>query len=327
MPVKFIFDEELERNRKDLKSIIDFMDEDIETKRKTDLLLTIMWGAVRSFVKTPIIMQQEIQKPEIKQTPVTLLNKLFGKKDIQPMVRKIPEKPKESEIKKEEKQPEKPTTPQVIEKNLILDKITDKVLASVKVLDKYTLIEPQINDNDNKVLAKVLRKKPKNMEKGWNLINKYGKRFNIPPDNFTSIKYYVVNFLFGLGKIEPLVYDKDISEIICEGINKPIKVRYADKILGTNIIYTNKEDLDNFIYDVAYRSKQKINKRKPTATFSYREMNFECAVGFEKNSDSRFTIKKAIQNQLPNQPNIQLPLTSTQQSLNPQTAQNPLSWT
>ena len=96
MPVKFIFDEELERNRKDLKSIIDFMDEDIETKRKTDLLLTIMWGAVRSFVKTPIIMQQEIQKPEIKQTPVTLLNKLFGKKDIQPMVRKIPEKPKES---------------------------------------------------------------------------------------------------------------------------------------------------------------------------------------------------------------------------------------
>ena len=149
MPVKFIFDEELERNRKELQSIIDFMDEDIGTKKKADLLVTIMWGAVKSFVKIQPVIQEQIKKPEIKQSPVTLLNKLFGKRDIKPVVKKIPEKSKE---KPKSKIKEKPPEPQVIEKKLILDKITDKVLASVKVLDKYALTEPQIDENDNKVL-------------------------------------------------------------------------------------------------------------------------------------------------------------------------------
>ncbi|MEK6936921.1 MAG: hypothetical protein AABW58_02520 [Nanoarchaeota archaeon] len=321
MPVKFIFDEELERNRKQLQSIIDFMDEDIETKRKADVLLTITWGAVRSFVKTqPITIQEEIKKPDINQSPVTLLNKLFGKRDIQPVVKKIPEKPKE--IKVEKPVGEKPPEPQVIEKNLIMDKMTDKVLASVKVLDKYILIEPVIDENDNKVLARVLKEKPKNMEKGWKLINKYLKKFNSPPDHATNIKYYVVNFLFGLGKLEPLVYDKDITEIICEGTNKPLKVKYTDKVLETNIVYAKKEDLDNFIYSVAYRAKpiglfsqnKKITKKAPNTSFSYRDMAFECSVGFEKGSDSKFTVRKTVQP-------VSQPLPKNQQT------QNPLSWT
>ncbi len=330
MPVKFIFDEELERNRKELQSIIDFMDEDIETKRKADVLLTIMWGSVKTFVKIQPVILEEIKKPEIRQSPVTLLNKLFGKKDIQPIVRKIPEKPKAPETKKEEKKPEeKPPEPQTKEKNLILDKMTDKVLASVKVLDKYVLAEPQIDDNDNKVLAKVLKKRPKNMEKGWKLINKYSKKFNTPPDHATNIKYYVVNFLFGLGKIEPLVYDKDITEIICEGTNKPIKVKYAEKILETNIVYAKKEDMDNFIYDVAYRAKQKIKKKKPAAAFAYRDMNFECTIGFEKGSDSKFMIKKIASQNLDINA---LPLVPGSQPSQPSQLakpgnQNPLSWT
>ena len=327
MSVKFIFDEELEKNRKELQSIIDFMDEDIATKEKADVLVTIMWGAVRSFVKTPLVSEQEIQKPDIKQAPISLLNKLFGKKDIQPVVKKIPEKPKEPEIKPQEKIPEKPKEPEIIQKNLILDKVTDKVLAYVKVTDKYYLVDPQIDDNDNKALLKVLRKKPKNMEKGWKVITKYGKKFNIQPDHFTNIKYYVVNFLFGIGKIEPLVYDKDITEIICEGANKPIKVRFTDKLLETNILYTKKEDLDNFIYELTSRSKppglfsagQKITKKKPTAAFNYRDMNFECTVGFN-GADSKFTIKKSASQ-------ISQNAASSSNLQQNQTQQNPLSWT
>lgn len=298
MSVKFIFDEELERSKKELQSIIDFMDEDIETKRKADVLLTLTWGAVRSFVK-PQIIEKEI-KPEIKQRPVTLLNRLFGKRDIQPLVKKIPEKPKEQpKLEIMEAKIEKPKEPEIVEKNLILDKITDKILASVKITDKYYLSEPKIDDNDTKVLDKVLRKKPKTMDKGWKLITKYGQKFNIPPDHFTNIKYYVVNFLYGLGKVEALIYDKDISEIICEGFNKLMKVKYQDKIIETNIIYTKKEDLDNFILNIAYRANQKIKNKKPSASFIYREMNFDCTVGFEANSDSKFSIKKktVIENQ------------------------------
>ena len=61
--------------------------------------------------------------------------------------------------------------------------------------------------------------------------------------------------------------------------------------METNIIFAKKEDLDNFIYNISYRVKQKINKRKQTAAFSYRDMNFECTVGFN-NADSKFIIKK-----------------------------------
>lgn len=291
MPIKFIFDEELEKSEKDLRSIVDFMDEDIVIKKKADVLMTIMFGAVKTFVRTPLITEQEILKTDIKQTPITLLNKLFGKKDIQPKIKKIPEKPKLQEIKKEEKKES-----EIIQKDLILDKVTNRILANVKITDKYYLVEPQIDNNDTLVLTKVLRKSPKNMEKGWKLITKYGKKFNIQPEHFTNVKYYVVNFLFGLGKIEPLVYDKEVLEIICEGTNKAVKVKFQDKILETNIIYSKKEDLDNFIYALSYRVKQKIKKNIPTITFLYREMNFECTIGFN-GADSKFAVKKAVQQQ------------------------------
>ena len=83
----------------------------------------------------------------------------------------------------------------LIQKDLILDKITNKVLAYVKLTDKYYIIEPILDENDTKLLNKILYKQPKNMDKGWNLINKFGKKFNVPPDHFTNIKYFVVNFL------------------------------------------------------------------------------------------------------------------------------------
>jgi hypothetical protein len=285
MAINFIFDEELETNRKELQSILDFMNEDQQLKKKADVLTTFVWAAVRSLVKPPVFTLEELKKPEIKESPVTLLNKWFGKKDVRPIIKKLPAPIPKPEVKKEESKPE------VIQKNLILDKITEKVLAYVKVTDKYFLIEPQINEDDTKVLAKILKKKPKNMDKGWKLISKYGKKFNVPTDHFTNIKYYVVNFLFGLGRIEPLVYDKAITEIICEGANKPLKVKYNDKLFETNIIFAKKDDLDNFIYNIAYRVKQKINKRQQKASFSYREMGFECIIGFD-NSDSKFIIKK-----------------------------------
>mgnify|MGYP001566808378 FL=1 len=196
MAINFIFDEELESNRKELQSILDLMNEDEQLKKKADVLTTFVWAAVRSLVKPPVVTFEELKKPEIKESPVTLLNKLFGKKDVRPIIRKLPEPIIKPQIKKPEIKEE--PKPEVIQKNLILDKITDKVLAYVKITDKYFLIEPQINDDDTKVLAKILKKKPKNMDKGWKLISKYGKRFNVQTDHFTNIKYYVVNFLLAL---------------------------------------------------------------------------------------------------------------------------------
>jgi len=286
MGINFIFDEELEKSKKELQQVINTLEEDTETKRKSELLKTFARAVALSLKKPDQIIEHELIKPEIKQKPLTILNKLIARRDIHPIVKKIPLKPKPELQQVQEKKPE------IIQKDLILDKITNKVLAYVKITDRYFIIEPQLEENDINILNKVLSKRPKNMEKGWKLISKYGKKFNVLTDHFTNIKYYVVNYLYGLGKIEPLVYDKDITEIYCEGTNKPIKVKYNNKLLETNITYKSKEDLNTFIFDLAYKAKQKIKKKSPSATFNYRDLYFECTASFTEDTDSKFIIKK-----------------------------------
>ncbi len=289
MGINFIFDEDLERSRNELQEIIDTLDEDVEIKRKSDILNKFTYAIILSLKKPELLKQQtkeEFLRPNLQQKPLKLLSRLFMR-DIQPVVKKVPLKQVIiQEVKPVEKKPE------IIQKDLILDKITNKVLAYVKLTDKYYLIEPMIDDNDTKVLNKVISKNPKNMEKGWKLISKYGDKFKVTSDHFTNIKYYVVNFLYGLGKIEPLIYDKDIQEIYCDGPTKPIKVKYNDKVIETNLAYLTKEDLDNFIYNLSYKVKQKIKKNNQKIIFNYRDLYFECTISFSPESTSSFLIKK-----------------------------------
>ena len=292
MSIKFLFDNELERSRKELQEIIDSLDQEdnSQIEKKADVLKKFSYAIVHSLIKPELIRKEELIKPNIDQRKVSLISRIFTK-DIHPVVKKIepksvPQPVVQPVIPQVEKKPE------IIQKDLILDKITNKVLAYVKLTDKYYIIEPILDENDTKLLNKVLYKHPKNMDKGWKLISKFGKKFNVPPDHFTNIKYFVVNFLFGLGRIEPLVYDKDIKEIYCEGPNKALKVKFNDKVIETNITYRSKEELNNFLLDLSYRVNQKLKKNNPSITFNYRDMYFECSMSFSEISDSKFTIKK-----------------------------------
>ena len=285
--IHFIFDEELERSTQELQEIIDVIEEDTKTKRKAEVLEMFARAVALAMKKPEPLTSEELKEPlEIKQKPRVLLSRML-RKDVRPIVKKIQPKqvpvfnPKIEEPKQE-----------IIKKDLIKDKITDKVLAYVKVTDRYNLIEPHLDDNEIKVLNKILKKRPKNMDKGWKKIQKYGRIFKVPEDNLNNIKYFVVNYLFGLGKIEPLVYDKDVTEIHCENYNAPLKVDYNGKIIETNISFSSKEQLDNFILELASKAGQKIKRKKPSVSFNYRDLYFECTVGFEKDSISKFLIKK-----------------------------------
>ena len=296
MAIHFLFDEELENSTKELQGLIDSLNEDAETRKKVEILNTFTWAVIHSLkkpqVQQPQLTREEIyRRVEVKQKPLSVLSRLFVK-DIPPVVKKIlPKEIPKPEVKIVEP---KLQEPQIIQRDLIKDKITDKVLAYVKITDKYYLIEPILDENDTNVLNKVLYKRPKNMEKGWGLISKYGKKFNVQPDHFTNIKYFVVNFLYGLGRVEALVYDKDVREIYCDGLNKPVKVKLNDKLVETNILYKSKQEIDNFIYELSYKVKQKIKKNNPAIKFSYRDMDFECIIGFAENTESKFTIIKKI---------------------------------
>ncbi len=290
MGIKFLFDEELETSRKELQEVIDSLDQEDNSgvEKKADVLKKFSYAIVHSLMKPQFVKKEELLKPNIEQRKISLLSRFFTK-DIHPIVKKI--EPKQIQIEKPVLKPAE-KKPEIIQKDLILDKITNKVLAYVKLTDKYYIIEPILDENDTKVLNKVLYKRPKNMEKGWKLISKYGSKFNVTPDHFTNIKYFVVNFLYGLGRIEPLVYDKDIKEIYCDGFNKPVKIKYIDKPVDTNIIYPTKEELNNFIYDLSFKVKQKIKRDNPTITFNYRDLYFECTISFSELTDSKFVIKK-----------------------------------
>lgn len=287
--IHFILDEDLEHSTKELQSIINAVDKDTNIEKKANVLKKFVRAAVYSLKPQNLIRKEELIKPRIQQKPLTLLSRLFVSNSPAPVVKRI--------LPKKETVVIKPIVPQeikqeLIQKDLILDKITNKVLAYVKLTDKYYLVEPILDDNDTKVLNKVLYKRPKNMEKGWKLISKYGSKFSVPTDHFTNIKYFVVNFLFGLGRVEPLVYDKDIKEIYCDGANKPVRIKFNDKILETNITYPSKEELDIFLCDLGYRVKQKLKKKNPKINFNYREMNFEVSMSFTPDQQSTFIVKK-----------------------------------
>jgi type IV secretory pathway ATPase VirB11/archaellum biosynthesis ATPase len=89
-----------------------------------------------------------------------------------------------------------------------------------------------------------------------------------------------------------LIYDKDIKEIYCESQGMPLKVKYGDSLMETNISYSSKEQLDNFLLELAAKAGQKIKKKNPSVSFNYRDLYFECTVGFNENEVSKFIVKK-----------------------------------
>ena len=81
-----------------------------------------------------------------------------------------------------------------------------------------------------------------------------------------TYKYYVLRDFIGLGKIEPLMQDRQIEDISCDGINIPIYVYHRDPKLGslrTNIRFSSQEELDSFVNKLSERCGKTISVAKP----------------------------------------------------------------
>ncbi|MEK6826794.1 MAG: hypothetical protein AABX90_04150, partial [Nanoarchaeota archaeon] len=179
-----------------------------------------------------------------------------------------------------------------IHKDIIKDKITSKVLASAEISDRYVVNEPELDEADLLVLDKLKKKrKIKNLEAGWKLIQKYGKKFKIQNGHDTKIKYYVVNDIFGLGRIEPLLHDPEISAIYCDDYNN-IRVELQNKKLETNLKFASNEELKNFIVQASHKLGEKINKKNPAADGALRGFSFH--LDLDENLDNPSFIIKRI---------------------------------
>ncbi|MCS7134420.1 MAG: hypothetical protein NZ889_00990 [Candidatus Pacearchaeota archaeon] len=91
----------------------------------------------------------------------------------------------------------------------------------------------------------------------------------------------------GFGKLDPLLQDKEISLIKCEGKGIPIKVAKNERMVSTDIILENSE-IEGIIKRFSFLSGKKISEPFFTAQFK----NLKLVAINSKNLGVRFIISK-----------------------------------
>ncbi len=304
--IHFVFDEEWDEQEKELRQILHETNSP-QLHKNVFVLESLMRAAAMGFVGKKIIKKnpdemlgEEVTKSkyyqkilniptgvEVLPVPVpsteNIMQPEYEFKEVPQYTQKIilePESKEKIDFSKSRRD----------KVNLIVDRITKRVLASVNIDKDYLLEEPKLDEIDLVVLEKVKDKKIKNMEQGWKLIQKYAKKYGINPGHDTLIKYYIVNDVFGLGKIEPLLHDKDLESIKCDGPMKNLIVEVNGKNYKSNLLFHD-EDLRNFIVVMANKLGKKLNKKNWSISGELRGVIFKLSMGENLNMPS-FLIKR-----------------------------------
>lgn len=151
-----------------------------------------------------------------------------------------------------------------LKNEIIYEVIEPKLTESLKnILEEIKNIIIDTIDVD---LREIKKKEAKTyLENAFFNALKYIKK-NLTQDDIEILKYYVFRDFFGLGKIEPLLNDSNIEDISCDGINIPVYVYHRNPSLGslkTNIVFSAKQELDNFVIKLAERCGKTISISKP----------------------------------------------------------------
>jgi flagellar protein FlaI len=107
--------------------------------------------------------------------------------------------------------------------------------------------------------------------------------------------YYLEKDLIGYSKIDGLIFDPYIEDISCLGINKPVYIyhrKYGNA--RTNIIFTDEEELDDFITRIVHRQGKHVSIAHPIVDLTLPGKH-RLAVAFGKETTpagSSFTIRK-----------------------------------
>ncbi|MFB6077206.1 MAG: type II/IV secretion system ATPase subunit, partial [Candidatus Nanohaloarchaea archaeon] len=93
-----------------------------------------------------------------------------------------------------------------------------------------------------------------------------GREFNIDPEAREVIQYYAYRNFVGLGKIEPLMNDKYIEDISCDGTGIPVYVYHRNPDVAsveTDVVFEDDEDLDSFVRKLAQRCGRSVSMAEP----------------------------------------------------------------
>lgn len=150
-----------------------------------------------------------------------------------------------------------------------------------EVAHQYHVVEPELTEFEHQLLDFVLRDLRDvliHSDRNWapedatetqvvfketmaDLLDEYG--LVIQPDSFYRVYYYVWRTYIGYGKLDPLMRDRRIEDISCDGYDIPVYVYHEDyQDLRANIAYS-KEELDSFVIRLAQEAGKNISLEKP----------------------------------------------------------------
>lgn len=226
----------------------------------------------RAYKKTIKTKVEEKKEPEKKQIEKKLL--LEKKQELLKKIEKLKQKTEQIKV------PE-PTK----EKELILSKETGKPLVTTEFKDsKYYVREPILTEQDKNILKELKTTNIDNKQRLIDKLKEFCTKFNIEYSDahYDKIRYYLVRDLKRYGKISPLLEDKDVKEIVCEGANKPIIISYQNKEdILTDVIFTSDEELNNFVLSLAKKANQKVSVENPFLNTNIENMNLQATLGSE----------------------------------------------
>lgn len=175
----------------------------------------------------------------------------------------------------------------------------------------YSLVEPHITDKDRKIIEDVkreleerldidfmkigqIRAKELLMEEIKNIIS--GMK-GVDKGKIDIITYYIYRDIVGLGKIEPLMRDKDIEDISCDGEKIPLYVYHRNPLFGsmvTNVMFKDEDELDTFVMKLSQKCGKSISVAEPLVEGSLTDgSRVHATLGTDiARRGSNFTIRK-----------------------------------
>ena len=110
-----------------------------------------------------------------------------------------------------------------------------------------------------------------------------------------KILYNMEKEFLGQGLIDPIMHDKYIEDISCDGVNSSIFVYHARyESMKSNLMFTNAEDLDSFVTKLAQRAGKYISIAEPMLDATMSDgSRIQMTLGQEVTAHgSTFTVRK-----------------------------------
>lgn len=145
---------------------------------------------------------------------------------------------------------------------------------------KYTILEPTLTELDKQWVDEIKSilwdelyvhtKSFKNKEEAEEFLKlkilETAIRYKIEVDANTlgKYQYYIVRDFLGFGKIDGIMRDENIEDVSCDGTNSPVFVWHRKyESIPSNVIFTSHEELENFVFKLAYLCGRHISIAQP----------------------------------------------------------------